>query len=202
MRIAGSSKPTKVKQYVKAPSLKPTNSSLQFRLRHVNCAAASSGEIVTDCAGTISWPLLDGPRSASLDSSMEALCGSTNVVVARIVTNEVGRARHRQKEGPRLCSTPPITVSEHLTVNAPVVATVLSVHTGSETLPELRTRWRIIEVNCCLGESLTGPRRQPPASTVLRQVLVGSFPWPPAMESIESQKIVKAKETPACAGAS
>ena len=75
--MAGASKPTKVKLYVKLRSLKPVNSSVQFALGHSNCAAASSGEIETDCAGTTSVPFLDGTRVVSVVSLTEALCGST-----------------------------------------------------------------------------------------------------------------------------
>ena len=77
MRMAGSVKPSKVKLYVKLTSLKPTNSSVQFGLGHVNCSAASSGEIDTDCAGTTSVPFLDGSRVTSVESLTEPLCGST-----------------------------------------------------------------------------------------------------------------------------
>jgi hypothetical protein len=75
--IAGAVKPANVRVYEKLSALKPTNSSLQFGLGHVNCAAASSGEIVTDCAGTTNVPFLDGVRVALVSSEMEALCGST-----------------------------------------------------------------------------------------------------------------------------
>jgi hypothetical protein len=71
------SQPTKLTLHVKLTSPKPVNSSNQFSLGHSNSAAASSGQIVTDSAGTISWPFLDGTRVASADSSTEALCGST-----------------------------------------------------------------------------------------------------------------------------
>jgi hypothetical protein len=48
----------------------------------------------------------------------------------------------------------PSVVPVLVTVSAPVVGMVLSAHTeASETLPEVRTRKCIIEVNCCLGES-------------------------------------------------
>src|SRR5215208_5283177 len=131
MRMAGSVKPTKVKLYVKVRSLKPVNSSLQFGLGHVNCSAASSGEIVTDCAGTISWPFLDGTRVASTDSSTEALCGSTMLSLPGLWQTKLAVPVTVKSRSAFVLPTPQIVVPVQLTVIAPVVGTVLDVHTGS-----------------------------------------------------------------------
>src|SRR5215203_3062378 len=135
--MAGWSKPTKVKLYVKTRSLKPVNSSVQFGLGHSNCSAASSGEIVTDCAGTISWPFLDGTRVAETASSTEALCGSTMFSLPGLWQTKSAVPVTVKRRSAFVLPTPPIVVPVQLTVTAPVVGTVLSVHTGS-TLPCLK----------------------------------------------------------------
>jgi hypothetical protein len=129
--MAGAAKPTKVKLYVKLTSLKPTNSSVQFVLGHSNAAAASSGEIVAVCAGTTSVPFLDGTRVAVVVSLTEALCGSTMFALPGLRQTKSAVPVTVNERFAFVFPTPPICVVVQLTVIAPVVGTVLSVHTGT-----------------------------------------------------------------------
>src|SRR5215203_5969809 len=131
IKMAGWSKPTKVKLYVKLRSLKPVNSSLQFGLGHSNCAAASSGEIEAVCAGTTSVPFLDGTRVVSTVSLTEALCGSTMLSFPGLWQTKLAVPSTWRTRSAFVFPTPAICVPVQVTVIAPVVGTVLSVHTGS-----------------------------------------------------------------------
>src|SRR5215218_7372135 len=131
IKMAGWSKPTKVKLYVKLRSLKPVNSSVQFGLGHSNCAAASSGEIVTDCAGTTSVPFRDGARVVSVVSLTDPLCGSTMFSLPGLWQTKLAVPSTVKRRSAFVLPTPAICVPVQLTVMAPVVGTVLLVHTGS-----------------------------------------------------------------------
>src|SRR5215216_7913972 len=127
MRMAGASKPANVRLYVKLRSLKPVNSSVQFGLGHSNCAAASSGEIVTVWEGTTSVPFLDGVRVVLVSSATEALCGSTMFSLPGLWQTKLAVPVTANERSAFVFPTPAICVPVQLTVIAPVVGVTVDV---------------------------------------------------------------------------
>ena len=155
--MAGASKPAKVKLYVNVRSLKPVNSSLHLGLGHVNCAAASSGEIVTYCAGTTSWPFLMA-QELPTRTRRRRRCAARQCCRCQDCDKRSRPCPYRQ-EKVRVCVPDP---SDCRAGTADRDRTGgreggLRAHRLSGTLPVMRTRWRIGEV----GDSQGGPSREP-----------------------------------------